>query len=311
MTTRTDLLSAAPGTLGERLSCYWRLCKPNVVALMVFTAWVGMLLASPGAFPLRAFLFGTLGIALMAGAAAAINQVVERQVDARMMRTRGRPIPRGQIAPRECVWFALATGASGFAVLWLGTNPLTAWLTLASLVGYALIYTLWLKRATPQNIVIGGAAGATPPLLGWTAVTGQVDPYALVLFLIIFTWTPPHFWALAIYRKADYAKAGIPMLPVTHGDDHTRLQILLYTVLLVVVSLLPFLLGVNGVVYVVGALLLGAAFLYHVLMMMITRQRRWAIKTFVFSIVYLFTLFAFLIFDRFLPMLLERIPVIL
>ncbi len=306
----TDTISLQPATVGERLACYWQLCKPNVVALMVFTAWVGMLLASPDAFPLRAFVFGTLGIALMAGSAAAINQVVDRHVDARMLRTRGRPIPQGQLAPRHCVLFALVMGVVGFVVLWSGVNRLTAVLTLLSLVGYALVYTLWLKRATPQNIVIGGAAGATPPLLGWTAVTGQVDPYALVLFLIIFTWTPPHFWALAIYRKADYAKANIPMLPVTHGDDHTRLQILLYTVLLVVVTLLPFLLGVNGVVYAIGALLLGAGFLYHALMMIYTRRRRWAIKTFVYSIVYLFALFAFLLFDRFLPLLLERIPVV-
>ncbi len=290
---------------------YLALCKPKVVALMVFTAWVGMLLAQPYPFPWQAFVFGTLGIALMASAAAAINHVVDRHADAQMRRTQFRPIPSGHLTPARCIRFAGALAVTGMLVLVLAVNLLTALLTLFSLVGYAFIYTLYLKRATPQNIVIGGAAGATPPLLGWTAVTGQVDPYAMVLFLIIFTWTPPHFWALAIYRKDEYAKVGIPMLPVTHGEAFTRLQIMLYTVLLIVVTFLPFLMGVNGVVYLIGALLLGVAFLYHVWMMHATKSRRWALKTFVYSSVYLLALFAFLLVDRYLPLILERIPVVL
>lgn len=290
-------------------AAYLELCKPRVVALMVFTAWVGMLLARPGVWPWNALVFGTIGIALMAASAAAINHVVDRKVDAEMLRTKNRPLPTGNLPVSNCLVFALFLGLSGFAVLVLKVNLLTAILTFLSLVGYAIIYTLYLKRATPQNIVIGGAAGATPPLLGWTAVTGQVDPYALVLLLIIFTWTPPHFWALAIYRKEDYAKVGIPMLPVTHGDTYTRLQIIAYTVLLVLITLLPFLMGVNGVVYLIGALLLGAGFLYHALMMWFTRSHRWAIKTFVYSIVYLLILFAFLLLDRYLPIMLARIPV--
>lgn len=305
---KTSVIVQAPATPWRE---YFELCKPKVVALMVFTAWVGMLLAEPGAFPWLALLFGTLGIGSMAGSAAAINHLIDREIDARMRRTERRPLPSGQLKPLNCLVFAVVLGVSGMAMLVLFVNALTAVLTLLSLVGYAFVYTVYLKRATPQNIVIGGAAGATPPLLGWTAVTGQVDPYALVLFLIIFTWTPPHFWALAIYRKDEYAKAGIPMLPVTHGEDFTRLQINLYTVLLVIVTFLPFLLGVNGVVYLIGALLLGAGFLYHTLMMSFTRSRRWAIKTFVFSIVYLMVLFAFLLVDRYLPILIERIPVML
>ena len=290
-------------------SAYLELCKPRVVALMVFTAWVGMLLARPGVWPWNALVFGTIGIALMAASAAAINHVVDRKVDAQMLRTKNRPLPTGNLPVSHCLLFAVALGLVGFAILYFMVNLLTAVLTFLSLIGYAIIYTLYLKRATPQNIGIGGAAGATPPLLGWTAVTGQIDPYALVLFLIIFVWTPPHFWALAIYRKEDYAKVGIPMLPVTHGDSYTRLQIIAYTVLLILVTLLPFLMGVNGVVYLIGALLLGAAFLYHALMMWYTVSHRWALKTFVFSIVYLLVLFAFLLVDRYLPLLLSRIPV--
>jgi protoheme IX farnesyltransferase len=294
----------------SRCRDYLEVCKPKVVALMVFTAWVGMLLASPDGIPWNALIFGTFGIALMAGAAAAINHVVDRHVDARMRRTERRPLPTGHLDVRSCLSFATAIGLVGFAVLMLRVNVLTAVLTLLSLVGYAIVYTMYLKRATPQNIVIGGAAGATPPLLGWTAVTGQLDPYALILFLIIFTWTPPHFWALAIYRKADYAKVGIPMLPVTHGDDFTRLHILLYTVLLVLVTLLPFLMGANGVFYLGGALLLGGAFLYHAVLLFITKTRQLAIKTFVFSILYLLLLFAFLLIDRYLPLLMREMPLL-
>lgn len=294
----------------NQCAAYLELCKPRVVALMVFTAWVGMLLARPGVWPWNALIFGSIGIALMAASAAAINHVVDRKVDAQMLRTKNRPLPAGNLPVSRCMVFALTLGVTGLLVLIWKVNLLTAGLTLLSLIGYAIIYTLYLKRATPQNIVIGGAAGAAPPLLGWTAVTGQVDPYALVLFLIVFTWTPPHFWALAIYRKEDYAKVGIPMLPVTHGDAYTRGQIIAYTVLLILITLLPFLMGVNGVVYLIGALILGAGFLYHAIMLWYTRSSQWAIKTFVFSIVYLLILFAFLLIDRYLPILLARIPVL-
>lgn len=288
---------------------YLELCKPKVVALMVFTAWGGMLLASSGNLPWRAFLFGTLGIALMAAAAAAINHVVDRHIDAQMRRTRRRPLPTGHLEVRHCLSFALVLGSLGLALLWWQVNTLTAVLTLLSLLGYAVVYTMYLKRATPQNIVIGGAAGATPPLLGWTAVTGQVDPYALVLFLIIFTWTPPHFWALAIYRKEEYAKAGIPMLPVTHGEDYTRLHILLYTILLLLVSLLPVAMGENGGVYLLGALALGAGFLRQTLRLLRQKTRELALKTFLYSIIYLPLLFACLALDRYLPLLLKVLPV--
>lgn len=291
----------------QTVKAYYELTKPRVIALMIFTAWVGMFLVNPNVFPLRAFVFGTIGIALMASSAAAINHVVDRRIDAVMYRTKSRPIPTGYLTVTQCVIFASVIGGIGLLVLLFWVNLLTAVLTTLSLIGYAFVYTLYLKRATPQNIVIGGAAGAAPPLLGWTAVTGQIDPYALVLFLIIFTWTPPHFWALAIYRKEEYAKVGIPMLPVTHGNDFTRLQIIFYTVLLTVVTMLPFLMGANGVVYLIGAILLGGTFLYYALMMWYTKSDQWAIKTFVFSIVYLLLLFVFLLVDRYLPLILERV----
>jgi heme o synthase len=291
-------------SLHQGLLSHWRdylaLCKPKVVAVMVFTAWVGMLLAAPGEVPWQALVFGTLGITLMAGSAAAVNHVVDRHVDARMSRTRRRPLPTGHLDAERSLIFAAVIGTAGFVVLLLWVNVLTAVLTLCSLLGYAVVYTMFLKRATPQNIVIGGAAGATPPLLGWTAVTGQPDPIALVLFLIIFTWTPPHFWALAIYRKEDYARVGIPMLPVTHGEDFTRLQILLYTILLVLVTLLPVGMGVSGWLYLVSALALGGMFLYHATLLLITRSRQRAIRTFLYSIVYLLALFGALLADRYL-----------
>lgn len=295
-----------PDTLRcHRWRDYLELCKPKVVALMVFTAWGGMLLASPGDLPWRAFVFGTLGIAFAAGAAAALNHVVDRRIDARMRRTRRRPLPAGHLEVRQCLGFALVLGGLGLGLLWWQVNTLTAVLTLFSLLGYAVVYTMYLKHATPQNIVIGGAAGATPPLLGWTAVTGQVDPYALVLFLIIFTWTPPHFWALAIYRKDEYAKAGVPMLPVTHGEDYTRLQILLYTILLVGVTLLPVGIGENGALYLLGALALGAGFLRHALRLLCRKTPESALKTFLYSVIYLPLLFACLALDRYLPLLLK------
>lgn len=290
-----------------RVNDYLTLCKPKVVLLMIFTAWVGMFLASPEALPLNALVFGTLGIALAAGSAAALNHVVDRQIDAHMYRTRNRPLPCGALTPAQCLTFSGVIGVVGLTILMVYVNMLTAVLTFFSLIGYAVIYTLYLKRATPQNIVIGGVAGATPPLLGWTAVTGQVEAYPLILLLIIFTWTPPHFWALALYRKEEYAKVDIPMLPVTHGDDFTRLQILLYALLLTAVTLLPFLIGENGFLYLAGIVILDAIFLYKAVQLIRTRSRSLAINTFVYSITYLFGLFALLLLDRYIPILLERL----
>jgi protoheme IX farnesyltransferase len=284
---------------------YLELCKPNVVALIVFTAVVGMLLAAPGMVPLDALVFGTLGIGLAAGSAAAINHVVDRKIDAIMGRTRGRPLPQGAVSSRDALVFALFIGGLAMAILVLLVNPLTAWLTFLSLIGYAVIYTMYLKRATPQNIVIGGAAGAAPPVLGWTAVTGTVDPGALLLFLIIFTWTPPHFWALAIHRAEEYRKVDMPMLPVTHGNDFTRLQILLYTVLLLVVTLLPYGYGMSGGLYLGGALVLGLGFLYYAVRLYRNDDPRMPMRTFGYSIVYLMALFALLLVDHYVVNLME------
>ena len=280
---------------------YLELCKPKVVALMVFTAIVGMLLADPANVDLLTLFFATVGIALVASSAAAINHVADSRIDAAMDRTKLRPLPSGSLDKTSVLMFAFLIGAIGMVLLIMQINVLTAVLTFLSLVGYAVVYTMYLKRATPQNIVIGGAAGATPPLLGWTAITGTVDADALVLFLIIFTWTPPHFWALAIYRKDEYAKVDIPMLPVTHGEDYTRLQITLYTVLMSLVTVLPYFTGMSGLLYLVTALLLNAGFLYYSISLQITKSRTKAINTFVYSIVYLMALFAVLLLDRFLP----------
>jgi len=280
---------------------YFELCKPNVVALIVFTAIVGMLLAAPGMVPLDALVFGTLGIGLAAGSAAAINHVVDQKIDAIMGRTRGRPLPQGVVSARDALVFALLIGAIAMAMLGLLVNPLTAWLTFLSLIGYAVIYTMYLKRATPQNIVIGGAAGAAPPVLGWTDVTGSVDPGALLLFLIIFTWTPPHFWALAIHRAEEYRKVDMPMLPVTHGKDYTRLQILLYTVLLLVVTLLPYGYGMSGGLYLGGAMVLGLGFLYYAVRLYRDDDDRMPMRTFGYSIIYLMALFALLLVDHYVP----------
>ncbi len=282
---------------------YLELCKPNVVLLIVFTAVVGMLLASPGMVPLDALVFGTLGIGMAAASAAAINHVVDQKIDAVMGRTRGRPLPQGAIGGRDALVFALLIGAIAMAMLVLLVNPLTALLTFLSLIGYAVIYTMYLKRATPQNIVIGGAAGAAPPVLGWAAVTGSVDPGALLLFLIIFTWTPPHFWALAIHRAEEYRKVDMPMLPVTHGNDFTRLQILLYTVLLLVVTLLPYGYGMSGGLYLGGALVLGLGFLYYAVRLYRNDDERMPMRTFGFSIIYLMALFALLLVDHYVPQL--------
>ena len=279
---------------------YLGVCKLKVVALIVFTAMVGMFLSVPGMVPWQPLIFGTLGIGMAAASAAAINHVVDRHVDARMSRTSSRPVASGHLTGRNCLVFAISLGMLAMWVLVQFVNTLTAALTFASLIGYAVVYTLFLKRATPQNIVIGGAAGAAPPVLGWTAVTGHVDPNALWLFLIIFVWTPPHFWALAIHRRNEYAAVDIPMLPVTHGVDFTRLQVLLYTILLVVVTLMPYVTRMSGLVYLVGALALGAGFLYHALLLMRDKSGKQAMKTFGYSIIYLMALFAFLLLDHYI-----------
>jgi protoheme IX farnesyltransferase len=284
---------------------YLELCKPKVVILMGFTALVGMLLATPGMLPWDVLVFGTLGIGLSAASAAVINHLVDLRDDAIMERTRHRPLPCGQIDTGHALVFGLALGTLGIAILALLVNVLSALLTFLSLIGYAVIYTMYLKRATPQNIVIGGAAGAAPPVLGWAAATGQVDPYALLLFLIIFVWTPPHFWALAIYHRRDYAKVAIPMLPVTHGLEFTRLHILLYTFMLVAVSLLPFATGMSGILYLLGALALGAGFLHHAVALKISNDERLAIKTFGYSNFYLMALFAVLLVDHYVAPLLS------
>jgi len=279
---------------------YYTLCKPNVVAEMLFTAVVGMLLAVPGMPPLEPFIYGTLGIALAASSAAAVNHFIDRKADAQMTRTEKRPLPTGELTTTNVISFALVLGVSSMLILILLVNMLTAILTFVSLFGYAIIYTLYLKRATPQNIVIGGIFGATPPLLGWCAMTNEIHPYALLLALIIFVWTPPHFWALAIARREEYAKVNIPMLPVTHGPEFTRLQILLYTILLMCVTLLPYLTGMSGLIYLVSAMLLGLAFIYYALLMMRKKDNKTAMKTFVYSIVYITLLFAALLIDHYL-----------
>lgn len=281
---------------------YLELTKPRVVALMLITALVGMFLASDGWVPWPVLLLGNLGIALCAGAAAAVNHVLDRRIDALMARTRQRPLVAGRVSPAAALTFALALALAGQALLLAFTNALTAWLTLASLLGYALVYTGFLKRATPQNIVIGGLAGAAPPMLGWTAVTGRLDAEALLLVLIIFAWTPPHFWALAIHRKADYARAEIPMLPVTHGEPYTRLHILLYTLILFAVSLLPFVIHMSGPLYLLGALLLGARFLDWAWALYRDSRPQAALRTFKYSIAYLFALFILLLVDHHLPL---------
>ena len=293
--------AAAPAR--PRVRDYWELTKPKVVALIVFTAIVGMLLATPELPPGRVLLFATLGIWLAAASAAAINHVLDRRIDAEMVRTRRRPIPSGHVSEVAALLFAFALGLAAMLILALLVNPLTALLTFASLIGYSVIYTMWLKRATPQNIVIGGAAGAAPPVLGWAAVTNSVDANALLLFLIIFTWTPPHFWALAIARRDDYAKAGIPMLPVTHGIEFTRLHILLYTILLVIVTLLPWLTGMSGFIYLAGVLILDVIFLRYAWALRKGGRVELPMRTFRYSVNYLMLLFALLLVDHYVPRL--------
>jgi heme o synthase len=295
-----------PPITGLKLVGGWRdfleLTKPKVSLLIVFTAVVGMVLASPGMVPLSALIFGTLGIAMASGSAAAFNHVLDRRIDEQMARTRRRPLPTGHLLKSQAVIFASLLALGSMLVLWASVGALTAVLTFCSLIGYAIVYTMWLKRATPQNIVIGGAAGAAPPVLGWAAVTHTIDPHALLLFLIIFTWTPPHFWALAIARRDDYAKVGIPMLPVTHGIPYTRLQIVLYTILLILSTLLPVLTRMSGLIYLVVVLVLNGRFLYFVLALNRGMRPDLPIRTFRFSITYLMLLFAALIVDHYLQL---------
>ena len=295
---------ATPIAFGQ----YWQLTKPRVVALIVFTALVGMFLAVPGLPPLRGTLFGLLGIWLAAASAAAINHLIDQRIDRVMVRTAHRPLATGTLTSAKVLAFAVFLGAASMTILIALVNPLTAALTFASLIGYAIVYTGWLKRATPQNIVIGGIAGAAPPLLGWAAVTGRVDPHALLLVLIIFVWTPPHFWALAIFRRDDYARALIPMLPVTHGVVYTRWQILFYTVLLVLVTVLPWITGMSGLFYLGGALVLGAVFLWYAWKLLDPPDELFAMKVFNYSIVYLMALFAFLLIDHWLLPFLQPTP---
>ncbi len=278
---------------------FFALTKPRVVSLIVFTAVIGMFLAVPGIPPAQPVLFGTLGIALVAGAAAAINCLVEQDIDKLMRRTSWRPLPRGQLTSAQTLLFALAVGTVGLALLHRFVNPLTMWLTLATFVGYAVIYTVLLKPATPQNIVIGGASGAMPPVLGWAAVTGDVPPEALLLFLIIFVWTPPHFWSLALYRRDDYANARLPMLPVTHGVGYTQVMIVLYTIALTAVTLMPYALRMSGPLYLVAALALGGAFVGYAVRLRRTYSDRLARATFRYSIVYLAALFSALLIDHY------------
>jgi protoheme IX farnesyltransferase len=278
---------------------YYELCKPKVVMLIIFTAVVGMLLAVPGALPLGKVIFATFGIGLAAASGAAINQLVEQRTDAIMARTRNRPLPQGELNTRNALIFALALCAISMVILVYKVNTLTALLTFISLIGYAVIYTMFLKPATPQNIVLGGAAGAAPPLLGWVAMTGEVSSEALLLFLIIFIWTPPHFWALAIRRREEYASVGIPMLPVTHGVPFTKLQILLYTILLLAVSLLPFVIHMSGIIYLAGAIALGIGFIWQAFVLYRSDTDDHAMKTFGFSIFYLSVLFGFLLLDHY------------
>jgi protoheme IX farnesyltransferase len=301
MSTETDLPLAQPGPAPGVATWrdYYELGKPRVVFLIVFTAVVGMLLATPGLPPVSALVFGTLGIGLAASSAAAINHVLDRRFDLQMSRTRFRPIPSGHVTERNALAYACVLAVLSVIVLVSMVNWLTAVLTFFSLIGYAIIYTLWLKHATPQNIVIGGAAGAAPPVLGWVAVTNSVDPYSLLLFLIIFTWTPPHFWALAIARRDEYAKAGIPMLPVVYSVEFTRLHILLYTILLVIVTMLPYLTGMSGLIYLASALLLGGAFIRFALALLTRPTDLLPMKTFGFSITYLAALFTALLVDHY------------
>ena len=299
MTTQTLQSTLARG-FAQRARAFYVLTKPRVVSLIVFTAFIGMLLATPAGAPLPLLLAATAGIALVAGAAAAVNCLVEQRIDAQMQRTRWRPLPRGELSALQTLLFAGAVGGAGLWLLVRYVNELTMWLTLATFVGYAVVYTVFLKPATPQNIVIGGASGAMPPVLGWAAVTGEVTTEALLLFLIIFAWTPPHFWSLALYRTEDYARAGLPMLPVTHGKPYTQVQVLLYTLILFAVSLLPFAIRMSGELYFVAAVALGAGYVAYAVRIVTHYSDRLARSAFRYSIIYLAALFAALLVDHYL-----------
>ncbi|MEX0965080.1 MAG: heme o synthase [Pseudohongiellaceae bacterium] len=279
---------------------FYEMCKPRVVMLMILTSLVGMFLAVPGMVPLDILLLGNLGIALVAASGAVVNHLIDRKIDIIMKRTHNRPVAQGRVEPKQAAVFAIVIGVAGMAILLLWVNPLSAWLTLASFVGYAFIYTGYLKHATPQNIVIGGLSGAMPPLLGWSAVTGSIDAGALILVLIIFAWTPPHFWALAIHRKDEYAKSGVPMLPVTHGEHVTKIHIIVYTLMLVVVSVFPFFSGMSGLLYLLSALALGAGFIVWSGLLMFKPKPSTAMDTFRYSIIYLALLFIALVVDHYL-----------
>ena len=298
-------MSEYPVTMSEAVTGaswqdYLEMCKPRVVVLMLLCAIVGMFLATPGAVPVSTLVFGSLGIALVAGSAAVVNHIADQHIDAQMARTDNRPVATGRVNNQQAMVFCAVTGLVGMLVLWFFVNPLTAWLNLASWVGYGFIYTMYLKRATPQNIVIGGLFGAAPPLFGWTAVTNSIDPGGLLLVLIIFAWTPPHFWALALERKEEYADVGMPMLPVTHGEAYTRLHILLYTILLVIASVLPFVITMSGPIYLAGALALGAGFLYWAIVLLLNKNEKAPMETFRYSIVYLGALFLLMLVDHYL-----------
>ncbi len=289
-------------TISPTLSDFLTLCKIKVVSLIMLTAVVGMFLATPDLPPWHLVVLASLGIALASSSAAVFNHIIDQKIDHEMNRTKKRPLPEGKISSRSALLFGVTLGVAGIGLLAIGVNLLTAVLTLLALIGYAVFYTLYLKRATPQNITIGGAAGAAPPVLGWAAITNSIEPGALLLFLIIFIWTPPHFWALAIHRKKEYAKVNIPMLPVTHGSQFTRVQILLYTILLVIVTVLPYLVGMSGLIYLSGAIVLGAGFLYLAIQMLrFPDDRKWPIRTFAYSINYLMLLFVVLLVDHYAP----------
>jgi protoheme IX farnesyltransferase len=300
MTTITIArLQKFTGHVSHEFLKFFPLCKPRVTALIVFTAMIGMFLATPNMVPLGLLLAATLGIGMASGAAAAFNCLIEQKIDARMARTRARPLPTGQVTSTQTMIFATLLGGAGLAILYFLVNPLTMWLTLATFLGYAVIYTIFLKPATPLNIVIGGASGAMPPILGWAAVNNVVGPEALILFLIIFAWTPPHFWALALYRRKEYEKVGMPMLPVTHGEEFTRLHILLYTVILFGVALMPYGYGMSGLIYLAASLLLNTVFMVYAVKLYRQYSDELSRSMFRYSILYLSLLFAALLVDHY------------
>ena len=299
MATKLNIINSRSFFSLEAFKSFYALTKPRVCALIVFTAIIGMFLATPGMVPLDILFFSSIGIAFVSGAAAAFNCLIEEKIDAKMARTRGRPLPLGQVSQKETVIFSVLLGGFGLLILYFFVNSLTMWLTLATFFAYAVIYTIFLKPATPMNIVIGGASGAMPPLLGWTAVTNQVTPEALILFLIIFCWTPPHFWALALYRRKEYEKVGMPMLPVTHGEKYTRLQIVLYTIILVIVTMMPFSVGMSGLIYIIFATLLNAYFLYYTVMLYRQYSDKLSMKIFRYSIWYLGLIFLAFLVDHY------------